>query len=119
MSMVVERARTLRKNATDAERLLWRSLRKLKTQGVHFRRQAQFGYYFVDFACHRAKLIVELDGSQHGDDEHVQYDVERTKFLESRGYRVLRFWNADVMANTDGVVNFIFVEATARLSPHP
>src|SRR5262249_4390380 len=86
--------RALRWNSTDAERLLWRSLRRRKTQGVHFRRQAPSLGTPSRIACHRAKVIIELDGSQHGGDVQMQYDGERTGFLESRGYRVLRFWNA-------------------------
>lgn len=117
--MAVGRARTLRKNATDAERQLWRSLRMWKGEGLHFRRQVPFGRYIVDFACHGAKLIIELDGSQHAKDDEIVYDAERTKFLEARGYKVLRFWNSDAFANIDGLVEFIFAEAKVRLSMAP
>lgn len=89
--MVSELARNLRKNATDAERKLWRHLRLAKREGVHFRRQAPIGPYVADFACHRAKIVVELDGSQHSKHENMTYDAARTAYLESRGYRVLRF----------------------------
>jgi very-short-patch-repair endonuclease len=117
--MAVERARSLRKNMTETARVLWRSLRQFKPAGVHFRRQVPIGYYIADFACHRAKVIVELDGSQHGKDEAVVYDLERTAFLESRGYHVLRFWNDEILKNPETVAEFILAESVARLSPHP
>jgi very-short-patch-repair endonuclease len=111
----VGRARTLRNQSTDAEQRLWYALRLLKPHGMHFRRQAPLGPYFPDFVCHRSKLVVELDGSQHADDDVVQYDARRTAFLNSRGYTVLRFWNSDVLENHDGVVEIIL--ATAKKPP--
>jgi len=96
--------------------LLWYSLRVLKPLGLHFRRQAPIGRYFPDFVCHRSKLVVELDGSQHANGEIVRYDKERTAYLNSRGYRVLRFWNSDVTENRDGVVEIIIAAAK---SPPP
>ena len=113
--MADERARALRQNLTDAERMLWFSPRLLRVKGLHFRRQAPFGRYIVDFACHSAKLIVELDGSQHADPRTVQYDAERTEFLSRYGYRVLRFWNLDVIRNRNGVVEAIL--AAGRRPP--
>src|SRR5258705_13052437 len=113
------RARSLRKHATDAERLLWRTLREFKQEGLHFRRQVPIGNYVADFACHRAKIIVELDGSQHGEDDNLKYDSRRTDFLKSRGYRVLRFWNAEVLADPRTVADFILAESSSRMSPHP
>jgi very-short-patch-repair endonuclease len=110
------RARKLRKNPTDAEQRMWYALRLLKPLGMHFRRQPPIGPYFPDFACHRSKLVVELDGSQHAEDAAVQYDAQRTAFLNSRGYRVLRFWNSDVLENRDCVVEIII---TAAKPPHP
>ena len=107
----VARARELRKKPTDAEQRLWYALRKLKPFGLHFRRQAPVGHYFPDFVCHRSKLIIELDGSQHAEAAAVVYDAERTSFLNSRGYRVLRFWNSDVLGNRDGVVEIITAAA--------
>ena len=71
----------------------------------------------MDFACHGAKIVVELDGSQHGTNDGIAYDAERTRFLESQGYKVLRFWNGDVFENCDGVAEFIFAEAAARMPP--
>ena len=109
-------ARTLRANSTDEERILWSSLRLLKHHGLHFRRQVPFDRFVVDFACHGVKLIVELDGSQHGLEENARRDAERTGYLNSRGYRVLRFWNLDVRRNLDNVVGTI---VDAAKSPHP
>ena len=105
------RARRLRAKATDAERRLWRELRVLKVKGLHFRRQAPMGRYYVDFVCHSAKLVVELDGRQHSG-AAADYDAKRTEFLHSRGYTVLRFWNFEVMRNRQSVVDAIFAVAT-------
>ena len=96
-------ARTLRNNATPAERLLWQQLRLLRPEDRHFRRQVLIDRFIVDFACHSSKLIVELDGGQHGD--AIVYDDARTKILESHGYHVLRFWNGDVFQGLEGVVD--------------
>jgi very-short-patch-repair endonuclease len=83
---------------------------------MHFRRQAPVGRYFPDFVCHRSKLIVELDGSQHADGAAIAYDAKRTGYLNSRGYRVLRFWNCDVPENRDGVSEII---AATQRPPSP
>lgn len=101
--MASERARQLRANQTDAERALWQHLRNLKLQGFHFRRQAPIGNYIVDFVCHSACLIVEVDGGQHGTDEGRQSDADRSEWLIAQGYDVLRFWNNEVLANPEGV----------------
>ena len=110
------RARELRENATDAERILWAELRNLKRAGMHFRRQAPFDRYIVDFVCHTHKLIVEIDGSQHGDDHAAAYDEQRTAYLNSRGYRVVRFWNWEVLKERARVVDVI---ARVALEPPP
>ena len=99
-------AKVLRHNATDAERLLWSRLRRRQLDGFRFRRQRPIGNYFCDFVCLSDRLIVELDGSQHV--EQAGYDAERDAFLRSNGYRVLRFWNGDVMARLDTVLETIF-----------
>ncbi|MGA7713983.1 MAG: DUF559 domain-containing protein [Rhizomicrobium sp.] len=109
-------ARQLRKHQTDAERALWLMLRGFKQAGLHFRRQVPIGSYIADFACHRAKLIVELDGEQHGQDRNVIYDARRTAFLNARGYRVLRFANWEVLRERPRVLDAI--HATAK-APHP
>ena len=105
--MASRHARELRPNQTEAEARLWRVLRDRQLVGAKFRRQAPLGPYIADFACLAAKLIVELDGGQHADNEEA--DAERTTWLVGRGFRVLRFWNNDVLANSDGVLEEILV----------
>jgi len=92
----------LRHAPTPAEKKLWLYLRASQLDGNSFRRQHAIGPYITDFCCIKAKLVIELDGSQHLEQE--EYDLQRTAFLESEGYRVLRFWDNDVMKNIDGVV---------------
>lgn len=98
------RARTLRTGQTDAERRLWSRLRNRQLLGFKFVRQEPVGPYVADFACREANVIVELDGSQHADS--VQ-DVHRTAVLAQHGYKVIRFWNNEVLRNTDGVLRTI------------
>ncbi|WP_246720909.1 DUF559 domain-containing protein [Methylocystis sp. H4A] len=97
----------MRREATPAERRLWTQLRQLEINNVHFRRQAPIGPYFADFACHRTRIVVELDGEQHGFDAEALRDEKRTRFLEISGYRVLRFWNHEVLRNLESVVDTI------------
>ena len=101
-------ARRLRDNATDAENILWRHLRRLEASGTHFRRQVPIGNYVVDFACIAARLVIEVDGSQHGEGEGLIRDRKRTQWLEGEGYRVLRFWNNDVARNSRAVMEVIY-----------
>jgi very-short-patch-repair endonuclease len=111
-------ARKMRAAPTEAERKLWWHLRhSVSLDGTHFRRQVQIGRYIVDFVSRRAKLIVEVDGGQHA--TQAAADHERTQFLESRGYRVLRFWNNDVMTNIEGVLEDILREITTTPTPNP
>jgi very-short-patch-repair endonuclease len=98
------RAIELRKELTPAERKLWAVIRNDQL-GVNFRRQHAIGKYIADFVCIEKKLIIELDGSQHL--EQQAYDAERTKFLEAQGYRVIRFWNTAVMNDIHGVIRSI------------
>jgi very-short-patch-repair endonuclease len=100
-----QRARELRSKLTDAEQRLWQALRRRQVAGVKFRRQQPIGDFIVDFVCFERRLIVEVDGGQHA--EQVSYDEQRTQWLEARGYRVLRFWNNDVLADTEGVAQAI------------
>ena len=90
---------------TEAERRLWSRLRNRQLNGHRFRRQVPIGPYIVDFACLAARFVVEVDGGQHFED--VAYDERRTAWLEERGYRVYRFWNGDVLARTDDVLEVI------------
>jgi len=108
------RARELRSNQTDVEAKLWRRLRDRQVFGAKFRRQHPIGPYIVDFCCPTLRLIVELDGGQHA--EHIMADESRTRFLESRGYRVLRFWNNQVMTQLDAVFEEI---SKWCVDPHP
>ncbi|WP_211259128.1 endonuclease domain-containing protein [Dyella japonica] len=112
----VDRARSLRVGQTDAEQLLWHHLRNRRLQGWKFRRQNEIGLYVVDFVCPDAGLVLELDGGQHGD--QLIYDEARTRKLEEQGYRVLRFWNNDVLTNTESVLEVI-LEALASPDPSP
>ena len=116
-------ARALRQRSTDAERKLWFLLRSLKPLGLHFRRQAPIGVYITDFACHAVRLVVELDGSQHAE-VRAAYDAKRTQWLQSQGYRVLRFWNNDVLKSPRSVGEAIMAAAreitlTADPTPNP
>ena len=114
---LIRNARALRVNQTDAETRIWSRLRNRGLNNAKFRRQIAIDPYIVDFVCSDHMLIVELDGGQHA--EQAQADKERTRFLESKGYRVLRFWNNDVLENTEGVLEVILAELSKRPSPNP
>jgi very-short-patch-repair endonuclease len=102
----IAHARRLRQDMTPQERKLWHALRE-SFAAHNLRRQVPLGPYFADFTCHRARLVIEVDGSQHGSDAGIAYDEARTRFLEAEGYRVLRFWNGDIDRNLDGVLRTI------------
>ena len=108
------RSRDLRRNATDAERKLWKHLCQKQLDGIHFRRQVPIGPYFADFLSHQHKLIIELDGGHHGSPDQAEHDERRTSYLQDEGYQVLRFWNSDVMNNLDGVLKSIRVAIKER-----
>ena len=103
--------KTLRTNQTDAESRLWYHLRDRRSQGWKFRRQHILQGYIVDFVCLERKLIIELDGGQHAEQE--AYDNRRTRVLEKDGFKVIRFWNNEVLTNTEGVLEMILN------TPHP
>jgi very-short-patch-repair endonuclease len=116
------RARSLRTNSTNAERIVWRAIRAHQLNGLGFRRQTPIGPYIVDFLSHAAKLIIELDGGQHYEDRQEARDARRDQFLRSKGFRVLRFSNYDVMPNLEGVWDVIAAasgEAVAPSLPSP
>jgi very-short-patch-repair endonuclease len=113
----VDFAKRLRRTQTNAERVLWFRLRDRRLAGWKFKRQVPIDRFVVDFVCPEAKLIVELDGGQH--DKNQEKDAERTRALEEMGYFVLRFWNNDVMRNTDGVVEEILRTIPRSDPPHP
>ena len=96
-------ARNLRRNQTDAEKRLWWHLRSRQLEGAKFVRQEQLGPHIADFACREARLAIELDGGQHSPED----DAPRTQTIEAYGYRILRFWNHDVLENTEGVLEVI------------
>jgi very-short-patch-repair endonuclease len=116
-------ARHLRKNLTDAERRLWWRLRGEQLGGARFRKQAPIGKYVVDFVCFERKLIIELDGGQHA--ARVEKDEVRTAWLESQGFRVLRFWNHLIFEDIDPVLEAIGLALSTRpisfagATPHP
>jgi len=114
----VPRARRLRREMTNAERKLWWHLRRIPIENAHFRRQATIGPYFADFACHELRLVIEVEGGQHGEENRAALDRNRTGFLEEKGYRVLRFWNNEVLGNIEGVLDVI-CSALRSPRPHP
>ena len=112
------RARSMRSEPTEAERKIWWHIRhRLALPKSHFRRQVHLGNYIVDFASHSLKIVIELDGGQHA--EQSSRDAKRTQFLETEGYRVLRFWNNDVLTNIDGVLEMIQNSILATPTPTP
>jgi|KBSMisStaDraftv2_1062788.scaffolds.fasta_scaffold59306_1 very-short-patch-repair endonuclease len=113
--VTTERARELRWNMTDAERRLWALLRRKKLAGYRFRRQASIGPYYADFFCPKARLIIEVDGTFHGDEDQNERDLERTLWLEAHGCRVIRFWNKHVLMYPDRIADAIYGELAAPL----
>ena len=105
-------ARRLRKSPTDAERALWGLLRNRRLLGHKFRRQTPIGRYVADFVCFERKLIIEVDGGHHL--QQTQYDEHRAKWLESKGFRVLRFWNNQVLTEPVSVQEAIMTELDMR-----
>ncbi|WP_176592591.1 endonuclease domain-containing protein [Sphingobium sp. EM0848] len=107
----VDRAKTLRRNATEAEKRLWNALRE-KFPNQKFRRQVPYGPYVADFLNFAGKLIIEVDGATHA--ERTQQDAARTRYFEAQGYQILRFWNYEVMENLDGVLTRISLSLKER-----
>ena len=112
--MTIERARQLRKAMTEPERKLWRALRGRQLEGFRFRRQHPIGICVADFVCLEKRLVIEVDGGQHGEPAQIAHDARRTQWLEAEGYRVIRVWNRDVMDNLYGVVILILETLEAR-----
>jgi very-short-patch-repair endonuclease len=110
-------SRSLRKNPTDAEKKLWAHLRRKQISGRRFRRQHPLGRYIVDFVCLEAKLIVEIDGGQHA--ESVHDDTQRTQWLQRQGFRVARFWNNEVLGETESVLTEIARLVDSQVLPPP
>jgi very-short-patch-repair endonuclease len=107
IALANENARALRKRLTSQEVKLWVKLRELKSLGFHFRRQSPIGRYIVDFVSFRSRLVIEADGGQHGMPEGARSDQTRDTFLQSQGFRVLRFWNSKIDDNLAGVMESI------------
>jgi len=120
MDRIKQRARALRYNPTEAERLLWRQLRFWQIDGYKFRRQQPLGHYIVDFVCLGKRLVVEVDGGQHAE-QQMKYDSERDVWLAAQGFSVLRFWNNEVLKNIDGVKEIILnkLRSTPFLNSSP
>ena len=110
-SGAVIRARRLRRDMTEAEKAMWRLLREHFSEW-HFRRQVPIRHFVADFASHRAKLVIEVDGGQH----ETEVDAPRSTIIESKGYRMIRFWNNEVLGNREGVHQAV---AAALRDPHP
>jgi len=108
-------ARRLRRSMTDAELALWRILRSRQLQGFKFRRQHPIGPFVADFVCLERKLVVELDGGHHA--QQAEADAERTQYLQGAGFRVIRFWNNDVLTEMDGVAEWVLATLTPTLLP--
>ena len=103
MDVQKQRARYLRNNMTDCERKLWSIIRNRQFYGYRFLRQYCIGSYIVDFICREKKVIIEVDGGQHNQLNNISYDSIRTNYLNSLGYKVIRFWNNDIEQNIEGV----------------
>jgi len=112
---LTEAAKELRRSSTDAERLLWKRLKAKQLNGLKFRRQEQIGRFIVDFVCHEKSIIIEADGSQHALEKGK--DQERTQWLNSQGFIVLRFWNNEILMNIEGVMEAIRMQCDSPLSP--
>jgi very-short-patch-repair endonuclease len=118
-AVLTERAKSMRKEQTPAEQTLWLALRARRFADTKFRRQLVVGQYIIDFACRAPTMLaIEIDGDSHGDT--ASYDARRSAYLETKGYRVVRFTNSDVLTNLDGVLQVIEVAlATHSPSPNP
>jgi very-short-patch-repair endonuclease len=103
----IQRARDLRRHMSEPEVLLWSRLRRLRDRGFHIRRQAPFLGYYLDFVCHSRRLVIEVDGSQHGRNVQSDHDAVRDRILQSRGYRVLRFWTGEIQRDLGSVIDRI------------
>ncbi|WP_180174930.1 endonuclease domain-containing protein [Acinetobacter sp. YH01022] len=112
-------AKSMRHTATDAEHILWQLLRAKRFMNLKFRRQHVIEPYIVDFYCHGIGLVIELDGGQHGTDDAIEYDAERTKFLEALGLTIVRYWNNDVLGRMDVVLEDLWNVCTELKNTSP
>ena len=116
MQSDIQRARQLRQNMSEPEVILWSRLKLLRERGFHVRRQAPFRGYYLDFVCFPRRVVIEVDGSQHGDDQQAEHDAVRDRILQRHGFRVLRFWAGDVRRNLGWVMDQIVVVLEAAPS---
>lgn len=116
MRSEIARARELRRNMSEAEVMLWSRLRRLRDRGFRVRRQFPFRGYFLDFVCLSRRLVIEVDGFRHSDDQQVEHDAVRDRVLERQGFRVLRFWAGEVRRDLNGVVDRIVLALEAAPS---
>ena len=116
---LLEFAKSMRHTATDAEHLMWQILRAKRFMNLKFRRQHVIAPYIVDFYCHEIGLVIELDGGQHGMNDAIEYDAERTKFLEAFDLTVVRYWNHDVLGWTDVVLEDLWLKCSELISTSP
>ncbi|UQB42137.1 endonuclease domain-containing protein [Thiomicrospira microaerophila] len=106
----------MRRYSTPAEATLWHYLRSRQLAGLKFRRQQPFQNYIVDFICHEIKFIIELDGGQHNQVENLTRDQKRTQVFEAQGYEIMRFWNNEVLLNTESVVEVIYQVCVKKMA---
>ena len=118
-SRPTKRSRELRQGATEAERKLWQHLKARQVAGVRFNRQFPVGQYICDFVARSLRLVIEIDGGQHGRDADRAYDERRTEFLRAQGYLVVRFWNSEVLDNVEGVLKRVEQTLADMPSPSP
>ena len=114
---LTQTAKTLRRESTDAERALWRHLKTKQLEGLKFRRQEQIGHFIVDFVCYEKRLIIEADGGQHALER--EKDEERTLWLNAQGFKVLRFWNHEILTNIEGVLEVVRADLFPSPQPSP
>jgi very-short-patch-repair endonuclease len=114
-----KKAKSLRKNMTEEERILWSKIRNKQIGNIKFRRQEPIGNYIVDFVSFEKKLIIEIDGGQHNTSKNIEYDTKRTKYLKEMGFDIIRFWNKDIRNNIEGVITKIVEHISPSPRPSP
>jgi very-short-patch-repair endonuclease len=114
-----KKAKSLRKNMTEEERILWSKIRNKQIGNIKFRRQEPIGNYIVDFVSFEKKLIIEIDGGQHNTSKNIEYDTKRTEYLKEMGFDIIRFWNKDIRNNIEGVITHIVEHISPSPRPSP
>jgi very-short-patch-repair endonuclease len=116
MRSEITRAREMRAQLSDVEVILWSRLKRLRERGFHIRRQAPFRGYYLDFVCYPRRIVIEVDGGQHGEDAQADHDAVRDAVLRRHGFRTLRFWASDVRSDADWVMDQIIAALEAAPS---